>query len=478
MLRRKERLFVQIMLLADLITLAGSFAFSYWLRIQLSKTGFAAMPRFHQYIWVIFIIEPAFLISLLRVGLYRSNTYHSRGRIVVAVGKASVLGILLVISALYMMKEPDLSRFVLNIFAIVSIVALSAEKLAVNAILLRSAEHRRKRKEWRVLVVGESEYATEYLNLLKAHPHWGVTVAGIVSPRQSALVLAAVGGRMEASASRPANWHQTLKAYVVDEVVAVMPSNATHIVADLERVCVERGVIFRILVMMAPPQVGRYDIDDMGEGRYMISLESVPQEFLPLLIKRAMDIAGSLVGLLLCGVVYLCYAPRLRREAPGPVLFKQDRGGHSGRIFTLYKFRTMLVDAERSLPQLLSRNSVTGVMFKMKDDPRVIPSGRFLRRTHLDELPQFWNVLIGDMSLVGPRPNPAREVTGYDDRHYRRLSMKPGLTGIFQIYGHAAIDDFDEVVKLDCQYIDEWSLVLDCKIILKTVAKMFRADGW
>jgi lipopolysaccharide/colanic/teichoic acid biosynthesis glycosyltransferase len=191
-----------------------------------------------------------------------------------------------------------------------------------------------------------------------------------------------------------------------------------------------------------------------------------------------MDIVGSLVGLVFCGVVYLCYAPRLKRVSPGPVLFEQQRGGHNGRIFTVYKFRTMYLDAEQRLPQLLSRNSVKGVMFKMENDPRVVTCGRSLRRTHLDELPQFWNVIKGEMSLVGPRPNPAREVVGYGYHHFRRLSMKPGITGLFQINGHSAVGDFDEVVKLDCEYIDNWSLWLDCRIIANTLLKILRADGW
>ena len=160
------------------------------------------------------------------------------------------------------------------------------------------------------------------------------------------------------------------------------------------------------------------------------------------------------------------------------MLFKQERGGLNGRIFTIYKFRTMHVDAEKHLRQLLERNRVKGVMFKMENDPRVVSSGRFLRRTHLDELPQFWNVLKGDMSLVGPRPNPAREVADYGYHHYRRLSMKPGLTGLFQLKGHAAVPDFEEVVKLDCAYIDNWSLWLDCKIIVKTLLKLVRGSGW
>jgi lipopolysaccharide/colanic/teichoic acid biosynthesis glycosyltransferase len=166
------------------------------------------------------------------------------------------------------------------------------------------------------------------------------------------------------------------------------------------------------------------------------------------------------------------------KVSPGAVLFRQPRRGHNGRLFTLYKFRTMYPDAERQRHQILERNEMNGHIFKIRNDPRIIPGGRLMRSLHLDELPQFWNVLRGEMSIVGPRPCATDEFPQYENHHRRRLSVKPGITGAWQIQGNGAVKDFEQVVKLDCEYIDQWSLWLDFKIAAKTVTKVMRGDGW
>jgi lipopolysaccharide/colanic/teichoic acid biosynthesis glycosyltransferase len=189
-------------------------------------------------------------------------------------------------------------------------------------------------------------------------------------------------------------------------------------------------------------------------------------------------VIGATLGLCACVIAYICYGRRLRRESGASVLFRQERVGWNGRRFTLYKFRTMRADSEQLKAALDARNEMNGPIFKLKDDPRVTPTGRKLRRRHLDELPQFWNVLRGDMSLVGTRPPTDDETAAYLEHHQRRLSIKPGLTGLWQLNGNGAVKDFEDVVKLDCEYIDNWSLWLDAKIVAKTVTKVMRGDAW
>jgi exopolysaccharide biosynthesis polyprenyl glycosylphosphotransferase len=196
-----------------------------------------------------------------------------------------------------------------------------------------------------------------------------------------------------------------------------------------------------------------------------------------LAIKRLMDIAGSLVGLVFTAVVTIFLAPALLMESPGSLIFKQKRVGRNGRFFYMYKFRSMYMDAEERKKELMSQNEMSGYMFKMENDPRITKVGRFIRKTSIDELPQFWNVLKGDMSLVGTRPPTLDEFTQYKSYHKRRLSMRPGITGLWQVSGRNDIDDFEEVVKLDLEYIDHWSLYLDIKIILKTVGAVFSHTG-
>ena len=192
--------------------------------------------------------------------------------------------------------------------------------------------------------------------------------------------------------------------------------------------------------------------------------------------KRVIDICGSLVGLLICGLVAIVLVPLIRKDG-GPAIFAQKRVGKNGRYFKFYKFRSMYVDAEERKKELMDQNTMTGGMFKMDNDPRITPIGRFIRKTSLDELPQFFNVLKGDMSLVGTRPPTVDEYEQYTPEQKRRLSFKPGITGLWQVSGRSEITDFDEVVRLDVSYIDGWTIWSDIKILLKTIKVVFKRDG-
>ena len=202
-------------------------------------------------------------------------------------------------------------------------------------------------------------------------------------------------------------------------------------------------------------------------------------------VKRAVDVVGALVGLIITGIAYIFVAPAIKHASPGPVFFAQERVGRNGRIFKMYKFRSMYVGAEKHQKELQGANEMRGLMFKMEDDPRIIGSekgpgkglGNFIRKTSIDELPQFWNVLKGDMSLVGTRPPTKEEFENYDISHKVRLSMKPGITGLWQVSGRNKITDFEQVVKYDTEYIENWGFYLDFYILCKTIKVVFTKDG-
>lgn len=196
-----------------------------------------------------------------------------------------------------------------------------------------------------------------------------------------------------------------------------------------------------------------------------------------LLLKRLMDIAGALVGCFICLIFGLIVAPLIFLEDPGPIIFKQKRVGRNGKYFYIYKFRSMYQDAEAKLQALKDQNEMQGFMFKMKNDPRITKVGKFLRKTSIDELPQFFNVLEGSMSLIGTRPPTVNEYQQYSAHHKRRISIKPGITGLWQVSGRSEITDFEEIVRLDCFYIDHWSITGDIKILLKTFAAVFTGKG-
>ncbi len=196
-----------------------------------------------------------------------------------------------------------------------------------------------------------------------------------------------------------------------------------------------------------------------------------------IIAKRTLDIAGGIVGLLLTGVFMILIGPAILIESPGPIFFSQTRVGKNGRRFKIYKFRSMYMDAEERKKELMEQNKMSGLMFKMDDDPRITKVGKFIRKTSIDEFPQFWNVLKGDMSLVGTRPPTEDEFKQYKARYKKRLSMKPGITGLWQVSGRSTITDFEEVVKLDVQYIENWSFGLDLKILFQTVLVVLQHDG-
>lgn len=196
-----------------------------------------------------------------------------------------------------------------------------------------------------------------------------------------------------------------------------------------------------------------------------------------MIAKRVLDIMGGIVGLILTIVFMIFVGPAIMIESPGPIFFSQTRIGKNGRRFKIYKFRSMYMDAEERKKELMEKNKMSGLMFKMDDDPRITKVGKFIRKTSIDEFPQFWNVLKGDMSLVGTRPPTEDEFKQYKARYKKRLIMKPGITGLWQVSGRSTITDFEDVVKLDVQYIENWSFGLDLKILCQTVLVVLKHDG-
>lgn len=264
---------------------------------------------------------------------------------------------------------------------------------------------------------------------------------------------------------------------IVDEVFISIPydtgSNLHDTVMELENMGVRVNLSVEILNQFKDFHVA---LDSMGDIP-VISFTNNNYDYRQLAFKRVMDIVGSLIGIVFTVLIGIFLVPAIRIESKGPAIFKQKRVGKNGRFFYMYKFRSMYMDAEQRKEELSAHNEMDGLMFKMEDDPRVTKVGKFIRRTSLDEFPQFFNVLKGDMSLVGTRPPTLDEFVQYKSYHKRRLSAKPGITGLWQVSGRNDINDFEEVVKLDLEYIDNWSIGLDIKILLKTIGAVFTHTG-
>ncbi len=262
----------------------------------------------------------------------------------------------------------------------------------------------------------------------------------------------------------------------IDEVFIYTPELSQQKVQEIISAFDEMGVECHYCVNVEGVWSDRSSIGDFGNYS-VITYTRFRRGYKRYFAKRVMDIAGGLVGMLITVLFYPFVAIAIKLDSPGPVLFSQVRIGRNGRRFKIYKFRSMYMDAEERKKELEKQNEMQGLMFKMENDPRITKVGRFIRKTSIDELPQFYNVLKGDMSLVGTRPPTADEFEKYNQYYRRRISMTPGLTGMWQVSGRSEIENFDDVVKYDLEYIDNWSLTLDIKILLRTVWVVLAGRG-
>ena len=333
-----------------------------------------------------------------------------------------------------------------------------------------------RRRESNLLIVTTREYLTEILERFgkSKEVNWKITGVVLLGQRGEETEINGIPIFGETD-----DYLEYATLHVVDEVfiqvdeIQKREKYLKNMILEFEKM----GVVVNL----------NLDLFDLGvngvkqvynlEQYHVLAFSSRLFDYRMVLIKRMIDIAGALVGLLITGIVGIVLAPFLLLESPGPLIFCQNRVGVNGRIFKFYKFRSMYVDAEERKKELMSKNEVQGLMFKMENDPRITKVGAFIRKTSIDELPQFWNVLKGDMSLVGTRPPTVDEYEQYTGYQKRRISFRPGITGLWQISGRSDIKDFDEVVKLDLEYIDNWSLLLDLKIIFKTILVVFKGSG-
>jgi exopolysaccharide biosynthesis polyprenyl glycosylphosphotransferase len=312
-----------------------------------------------------------------------------------------------------------------------------------------------------VLVVGAGPRALAFAEKLEAHRELGLRVRGFVDDETFEL---------------PAKWTRLgnldaieglLHSDVIDEVAICLPFSLWDRMNAIAFLCEQEGKIVRVPIDMLERAFSAGRVEEL-DGTPVYSLVSGPDRLAAFVVKRAIDVVVATLAIVVASPVFLASALAIRLRDGSPVFFRQVRIGLHGRRFEVIKFRTMVAGAEAMLDDLVDQSEVAGQAFKLTNDPRVTGTGRFLRRSSIDELPQLWNVLRGDMSLVGPRPALPREVDSYDMWHRRRLSMKPGITGLWQVSARRS-SSFDTWAQLDLSYIDRWSLWLDFKILARTV---------
>jgi exopolysaccharide biosynthesis polyprenyl glycosylphosphotransferase len=323
----------------------------------------------------------------------------------------------------------------------------------------------------RVIIVGAGEAGRTVMRTIVAHPELGFHIVGFVddNPEKQTNI-----GRFKSLGSVD-SLPRLIEEKTVDEVIITLPWMSHRKTMRIVHECERRQVRARIVPDLFQMSLSQVDVDDLG-GIPLIGVREVGFSSSALLLKQAVDIVGAVTLMLVVAPLAGLIALAIKLDSPGPIIFCQSRVGLGGELFKMYKFRSMRQGAEEEQETLRELDEVDGITFKIREDPRTTRVGRFLRHTSLDELPQLWNVLRGEMSLVGPRPNTPEEVSRYLEWHKQRLQVPPGLTGMWQVSGRSLLS-FDETVLLDLYYIENWSLWLDCKILLRTIPTVLTGEG-
>jgi exopolysaccharide biosynthesis polyprenyl glycosylphosphotransferase len=409
--------------------------------------------------------------GLIWIGaLWLQDLYRVRGRLsmrgeLIDILRAALLVAVATFSLLFLFKLPDVSRLFLVYLFAGQVVLTLVSRLGLRALLARFRDRGHNGRF--VLVVGTDAEAIEFADRIERHAELGLRVIGHLDRD---VATGEVAGRP--IIGRVRDIEEILHGRVVDEVAIALPMADWSLVEPITRICEEEGKIVRIPIADAAFTLPGGRVEDF-DGIPILSLVYGPDRVLALLAKRSLDLVLGLVALVLLSPFLLLVALWILAVDGRPVVFRQTRVGLHGRPFEVVKFRTMVPDAEERLAELEALNEIKGHAFKVTHDPRLSRTGRVLRATSIDELPQLWNVVRGEMSLVGPRPPLPREVAGYDVWHRRRLSMKPGITGLWQVQARRE-EDFDRWVELDLAYIDRWSIWLDLKIMLRTIPAMLQ----
>jgi exopolysaccharide biosynthesis polyprenyl glycosylphosphotransferase len=384
--------------------------------------------------------------------------------------KSSFFANLALGAVIFLFKLQFVSRIFFVIYVIISLAFMLLEKIVVFFVMhyVRKQGYNYRR----LLIVGTGRRATNFIKKIQSHPEWGLKILGAIDdePYREIDKVGNVGviGILE-------NLPQILHTNAIDEVVFVVPRSRLNYMENAINVCETEGVKATVAVDLFDLKIARSHQTEL-EGIPLLTFETTVAKESQLFIKRAMDVVISGLGIILVSPLFFIVAVTIKLTSSGPVLFTQKRVGQNGRKFKFYKFRTMYKGAEKKLSELEAQNEMSGPIFKMKKDPRITPVGKILRKFSIDELPQLFNVFVGHMSLIGPRPPVPEEVKQYNPWQRRRLSMRPGITCLWQVNGRNKID-FEEWMKLDLEYIDNWSPWLDFKILLKTIPAVISGRG-
>lgn len=466
MLQNKQRIQNIILFITDFAGLLLSYYMSGFIWLYYYK-GFGLGFSVGQVDSKLTVVIATFLIAYL---IHTENEDYTKRTLMqetVSVFKTNI--ILAAIIAIYQLLDKSSVDFPRGLYVLTIIINVILMLIVREVIKLYLTKKYRNKK--RLLVITTSDRADRIVDKYCSVDNWANRLYGI------AVIDKDMKGDNINGVPVVANVHDMMtymKNEIVDEVYISIRQDKAEELSDVVMQLEDMGIIVHIKLETLDAYKD-YDmkLEKMGKTP-VVTFANRFYDYRKLAIKRIIDIIGSIVGLVIMFIAMIFVAPAIKIESPGPVFFKQKRVGRNGRYFYIYKFRSMYMDAEERKKELMAKNEMSGLMFKIKDDPRITKVGKFIRKTSIDELPQFINVFKGDMSIVGTRPPTVNEFKQYEGHHKRRLSMKPGITGMWQAYGRKTITDFEDIVSMDLDYIDNWSIMLDVKIILRTFIAVFQ----
>lgn len=469
-IRRKNKMIeTYSILLIDMVCVLVSYYLSLFIRFDLISKE--AYPRDYHSMVGAYILILCLMYTLFLDG---NRWFFDRNNLRELYYTIRYTGILVVglVVVLYLTQQAyEFSRLVYLIFAVTNTVITFVAHVVYKRFMLDY--YRKSVNNTKMLVLTKETTAQEVLETLQQEKTWDYDITAValydVDMQGDEIAGVPVVASME-------DVYDVVCQMMVDEVFISLPGVPVAEIREMVHRFEEMGLVCHYRVdLFSKANPNTYVQQLAGYSVISFTLQSMDSR--RMLIKRLMDIVGSLIGCVLTLLITPFVALAIKIDSPGPVFFSQTRIGKNGRRFKIWKFRSMYIDAEERKKELEAQNEIKGLMFKMEDDPRITKVGKFIRKTSIDETPQFLNILLGDMSLVGTRPPTEDEFEQYNGYYRRRMSITPGLTGMWQVSGRSDIQDFEEIVKLDLEYIDNWSLMLDIKILFKTVFAVLGRKG-
>lgn len=456
-----------IMLMDTCCIIAASYA-AYFTKASLS--GFIWNMDNSMFIMSVLIVMFVNNYVMDHIGLYSEKKQPALIPMYARILQSVAIDFAVLVFLIFVVNYDQYSRAFLILFAGYTFMFIVFQRTLVSIYCVKLAGknfHSRK-----ILITGDSERSEVVAGMLMEHLSLGHEIVGFLPVDEDQKRISSCMTIQGTIKDLP----ECLKSNIVDDVIFALGATRNIDMNNYLGICEKMGITAKILPAMWTPEGRRISVESYLTIPFL-TVNSISFNAAGMLYKRLLDIIGSIAGLMILVLLYPFVAIALKLDSPGPVIFKQKRKGQHGRIFELYKFRTMVADAESRKKELMAENQMNGPIFKLKNDLRITKFGKWLRNTSIDEIPQFINVFKGEMSLVGTRPPTLDEVEEYDIDQYKRIAMKPGITGLWQVSGRNRITDFNQIVALDCQYMEEWSFINDIKILFRTIYVVLRRKG-